>query len=193
LWWKLAQLQIDLDPLCLTMDGIYHFPNPLLKRSSIRKINLALPDGRISERTVIYNETTMNTYEVGRLLKKAIFGKVIHALELRNNGNDQYVRTGKEFAIKVYSKQTLRGLQGKTQEDPFREISALQFIGDDHPNLMGQVDCCSDEASIYSIMRFCPGNAFCNFISFRVFIFSCCFNHLFQVVSFSTTSTRMAL
>eukprot|EP01036_Dinobryon_divergens_P039097 gene39097-51460_t len=40
-------------------------------------------------------------------------------------------------------------------EDPIKEIAATQYIGNDHPNLIGQIECCTDENNIYSVMRFC--------------------------------------
>jgi serine/threonine protein kinase len=102
-------------------------------------------------------------------LKKALFGVVMHAVMLAPNGSGQYTRTDAHMAIKVYSKRTLRAYQGKTEENPVREITALQFLGDyptnqqtgvvgnSHPHIMGQIECCTDEDNIYSIMRFCRG------------------------------------
>ncbi len=139
------------------------FPDPVFKRSTIRKLNVLMQDNTIQKRTSIDNGSGQ-FYEIGKQLKKAIFGQVVHAMELKYLGNDQFLRTGKELAIKVYSKKTLRQYAGKTQEDPLREISALQFIGDEHPNIMGQIECCTDEDNIYSIMRFCKGGELFDYI-----------------------------
>lgn len=105
-------------------------------------------------------------YEVGRQLKRAIFGQVIHAILLvpSPEGGDLFVRTLSQMAIKIYYKDTLRALQGRTEENPLREITALQFVGDNHPNIMGQIECCADERNIYSIMRFCPGGELFDYI-----------------------------
>lgn len=35
--------------------------------------------------------------------------------------------------------------------------SFVHPIGDNHPNIMGQIECCADDDNIYSVMRFCPG------------------------------------
>lgn len=88
----------------------------------------------------------------------------MHAIMLRPLGGDNFARTETEVAIKVYSKKTLRALQGKTQENPLMEITALQFITDDHPNIMGQIECCTDEDNIYSIMRFVKGGELFDYI-----------------------------
>lgn len=37
-----------------------------------------------------------------------------------------------------------------------KELSAMQFIGE-HPNVMGQIECCQDRENVYSIMDFCDG------------------------------------
>jgi hypothetical protein len=37
--------------------------------------------------------------------------------------------------------------------------SSLPFPlpGDEHTNIMGQLECCTDEENIYSVMKFCKG------------------------------------
>jgi serine/threonine protein kinase len=128
------------------------------------------------ERKAVIESGSGHFYEIGTTLKKAIFGQVVLALLIMpspgntpgNAGeNDTFVRTNQQRAIKIYSKRTLRALQGQTAENPLVEITALQFIGDNHPNIMGQIECCTDEDNIYSIMRFCPGGELFDFIDER--------------------------
>lgn len=140
------------------------FPNPIIRKSSIRKVNIVLPNGSVLEKRTIIDSTFGRQYELGAQLKKAIFGQVMHAILLRPLGGDNFARTDSEVAIKVYSKKTLRALQGKTQENPLMEITALQFISDAHPNIMGQIECCTDDDNIYSIMRFIKGGELFDFI-----------------------------
>lgn len=125
------------------------------------------------EKRAIIESGSGHFYEIGTTLKKAIFGQVVRALLLApspgntplNNGeNDTFVRTDQERAIKIYSKRTLRALQGRTAENPLIEITALQYIGDNHPNIMGQIECCTDDDNIYSIMRYCPGGELFDFV-----------------------------
>ena len=132
------------------------FPNPIIRRSAMRKLNVVLANGSIEKKSAI-DAGSGRYYELGAQIRKAIFGYVIHAVLLRPIDGENFVRTESEMAIKVYSKKILRALQGKTQENPLMEITALQFIGDEHPNIMGQIECCTDEENIYSIMRFCRG------------------------------------
>jgi serine/threonine protein kinase len=69
-------------------------------------------------------------------------------------GEGMFRRTNEYFAIKVIAQDILHRLHGNIAEDPLREISALQCIGDNHQNIIGQVDCGRNDDSIYSVMRF---------------------------------------
>lgn len=163
------------------------FPNPLIRRSTIRKVEVII-DGVIVKRTVI-DSGVGRLYEIGTVIKKAIFGQVVRTVELilttrqaspeasvvsemgrttisastmESNTSSLpdiplYCRSNNNYAIKVYSKRILRAYQGRTAENPLTEITALQYIGDNHPNVMGQVECLTDDENIYSIMRYCNG------------------------------------
>lgn len=144
------------------------FPNPTIRRSTIRKLNVSIRNPisnviTIEEKSVIESGSG-NLYELGSVLKKAIFGQVVHAILLKRINEDTLFRTESYRAIKIYSKRILRSLQGKTQENPLMEISALQFIGDSHANLMGQIECCTDDENIYSVMRFIRGGEMYDYI-----------------------------
>jgi hypothetical protein len=104
------------------------FPNPVIRRSVMKKLNVLMNNGTIEKRTAI-DSGSGKVYELGAQLKKAIFGQVVHAILLRPLDADNFARTETEMAIKIYSKKILRALQGKTQENPLMEITALQFIG----------------------------------------------------------------
>jgi serine/threonine protein kinase len=149
------------------------FPGPTIGTARIRKVYV---NGQVGARKVLVADSGA-FYEIGTTLKKAIFGVVVLAMVVkpspkntpRNNGpDDMFARTEELRAIKIYSKRML--LIASTEdlcENPIREISALQSIGDSHPNLMGQIECCTDEDNIYSIMRYCPGGELFDFIDER--------------------------
>lgn len=140
------------------------FPAPQFKLATVRKVNILSKNNSAVERKSALDNNDGRLYEIGSLLKKAIFGQVVHAIGLQQVDDGHFVRTEHEFAIKVYSKRTLIQAQGRTQENPLREISALQFIGDNHPNIMGQIECCADDDNIYSIMRFIKGGELFDYI-----------------------------
>lgn len=141
---------ISEDPV--TSDSFPTSPaSPNFERGSIEKVN------------VLYSSSGAR-YELGRVLKKAIYGVVLHATLLspvltseQVNQHKAFTRTHVSFAIKIYSKELIASHSSQSKENPFMEVAALQFLGDHHPSIMGQVECCADEAYVYSIMRFCPG------------------------------------
>lgn len=140
------------------------FPTPQFKLCAVRKVNILTKKNTAVERKSALDNNDGRLYEIGSLLKKAIFGQVVHAIGLQQLDDGNFVRTNQEFAIKVYSKRALVAANGRTQENPLREISALQYIGDNHPNIMGQIECCADEDNIYSIMRFIKGGELFDYI-----------------------------
>lgn len=106
-----------------------------------------------------------NIYEIGRLLRDAIYGKVNHAIKLTQHAGEHFFRrTNEHFAIKIIYMTRLRQLHGNIAEDPLKEISALQHIGNHHANIIGQVDCGTDANNIYSIMRFASGGELLDYI-----------------------------
>jgi serine/threonine protein kinase len=152
------------------------FPEPDIIEGEMRRVNVRL-EGRIKPAVAL--EADGLCYEIRKTLKEAIFGKVVLAVVLapfvedvamgRKAPANLFVRTEELRAIKIHSCETLLKLQGTTQEDPLIEIAALQFIGDSHPNIMGQIACCMDASGnkIYSIMRYCPGGELFDFIDER--------------------------
>ena len=101
-----------------------------------------------------------NFYEFGRQLRGTIFGQVNHAIKvIRNEETGVYSRAQplQQYAIKIYFRSKLRELNGRSQENPHQEIAAMQFIGNDHVHVMGQIECCGDNDNIYSVMDFSDG------------------------------------
>lgn len=140
------------------------FPNPIIRKAQIRNLEVLVSEDVGFETKTALVSSSGQVYELGTQLKKAIFGQVIHALLITPMGDDRFMRSDRQMAIKVYSKKKLRLMQGKTQENPLMEITALQYIGDEHPNIMGQIECCTDDDNIYSVMRYCNGGELFDYI-----------------------------
>lgn len=111
-------------------------------------------------------------YEIGRILKEALFGYVYHACLLqkldtgptrrRSNSNNEefetvYVRSSPliEYAIKTYSRQAIAS-SGNQAENPVNELAAIQYIGS-LSYVIAQHECCHDRSFLYSIMEFMEG------------------------------------
>jgi serine/threonine protein kinase len=134
------------------------FPNPMIRPCQKVTVNVRLEDGTI-EQHIALTTNSGHIYELGEIIRNAIFGRVEYGIELEAipNSNNEYRRTENEVAIKIFLRERLRQLQGRTQENPLMEITALQFIGSQHPALIGQIECSMDNENIYSIMRFFSG------------------------------------
>ena len=147
------------------------FPIPEVKQATLRKVFLVLGTDKIVSRSAL-ETSNGNVYEIGRVLKDAIYGHVYHAILLYHqpnaanvdsmngsNGSDSYYCRAnplQQVAIKAYSKERIREYRGRTQENPIKELSSMQYLGD-HPNIMCQIECVEDRENIYSIMPFCDG------------------------------------
>lgn len=136
------------------------FPNPLIRRCTIRRVVINGNTGNILE------SGSGQSYEIGPMIKETIFGRVVSSAVVQKVGDieESYKRSTELRAIKVYSKNRLRALQGRTQENPLMEITAQQFVGDADPHVMGQIECCADEEHIFSIMRLCNGGELFDYI-----------------------------
>lgn len=160
------------------------FPDPIIVDGELKRILVQASNGDVTERACLVGADMV--MELGRKLKEAIYGFVHCACLLEKvEGNDRlYRRTSQVLAVKILIKSRIRQLQGRSQEDPmkvcisfispmwglildFQEIAALQFIGNMHPNIMGQICCLRDEKHIYSVMRFCNGGELYDYVDAR--------------------------
>ncbi len=91
--------------------------------------------------------------------KESLFGSVFRGwkLEEDENGNLIQLKESYQIAVKVFIKQKMSQFADSAADDPIQEFSALQYIGDSHPNLLGQIECLEDSSCYYSIMRYCSG------------------------------------
>jgi serine/threonine protein kinase len=159
----------------LTVGDPIPFPNPAIRPSSKGKALVYTDDDEEDDFNRRYHSDPVpeerpvlivqeHYYEVSEEpIRKAIFGQVLFGILLEltgqhSHGNQPiFRRSSTEVAIKVYYRDRLRSLQGRTQENPLMEITALQYLGDGHPGIVGQLECAMDSDNIYSIMRFYQG------------------------------------
>lgn len=174
-----SKVEVHVQPL--------EFPMPTVKPCALRRISLSIRN-KIETKSAL-ETANGNMYEIGRVLKDAIYGHVYHAVLVHpitdpallpsiSAGQTQSVATNQtattnqtltsnavvyarsdpvtQIALKVYSKDRIRQYRGKTQENPIKELSSMQFLGD-HPNIMQQIECVEDRENIYSVMPFCDG------------------------------------
>ena len=134
--------------------GPLSLPRPTVLQSAIGEVMI---DG-VSR--PVMEVSSGNLYELDRILRGTIFGQVNLAVKIHRTHEGVYSRVIplQYYAIKVYFRHKLQELQGRTQENPFQEIAAMQYVGNDNENVMGQIECCSDRENIYSVMDFSDGD-----------------------------------
>jgi len=140
------------------------FPDPTILKAKVSTGFVSLLDeltGSRSEQqvSVLYSSSGAR-YELGEVLKEAIYGAVIRARLLKPvpSSSPTFIRTSISYAVKVYSKELLFAAGDySNKENPIMELGALQYISGKHSNLIEQIECCADEEFIYSILRYYPG------------------------------------
>jgi serine/threonine protein kinase len=135
------------------------FPDPVIHAGGL-KLTQILVDRKVQVKMCLYSPSAV--YEIDRKVADCIFGQVHIALVLQrvpsSNANvTLYNRTTQKVAVKIILKRKIAAMGPDCIEDPMKEIAALQFVGNDHPNVLGQIDCISDANNFYSVMDFADG------------------------------------
>lgn len=140
------------------------FPPPRIDPCNVTKLWIATPSQeRIERICIIPSNNQQEIYAIeGNLYKESIYGSVhrgwlVKSSESSCENSAKYHQTSEYFqiAIKKYSKQKISRYQGA--DDPIQEFSALQYLGNEHENILGQLQCLEDENYYYSIMKYCTG------------------------------------
>lgn len=111
--------------------------------------------------------TTEAAYLVRKKLTKTTYGAIRVGVVLKRTRGDtetgadrsHWISTDEMVVIKMSSWQKIRQNRGqqRSQEDPLREVAALQLIGNHHPNVMGCHEALQDDRSLYVIMPYFNG------------------------------------
>jgi serine/threonine protein kinase len=160
------------------------FPQAIIGNCVIRSQLVLTSSNDVSYKEVLTCDSG-NLYELSIQIAESLFGNVYkgYCLHLANS-YDNFFRRGREVAIKTYPLDAILSKDRQLLEDPLKEISALQFIGCNHPNIIGQIECVKDVRFLYSIMPFCPGTELLQHINTKSFMSNNqARNMMFQIVS----------
>ena len=141
-------------------------PKPIIHSCTTKLCDVYDPGGVISQIEILLSDDGRAYKVEDRILKETIFGSVhcgfcLSALEV---GEGYAYDHNSLVAVKKYSKETIKNKGITTQENPLKEFAAMQFLGNDNPHLMGQLDCLEDNSYYYSIMTFCTGGELFSYI-----------------------------
>lgn len=142
------------------------FPTPTVVRGGCMKLPIHRPDGN-SRECLCMISSNGTVYELERKLCDAIYGQVRAACVLEEDVGNKvkvYNRTNVFVAIKILNMEKMREKMGTMTEDPLKELAALQFVGNEHPYLQGQIECVQDAHNIYSVLNLCTGGEMLDYI-----------------------------
>lgn len=69
----------------------------------------------------------------------------------------QWESTDEKVVMKISEWEKIHSMRGRHLEDPIKEISALQLLGDYHPHVQGTREVLQDNYNLYMIMPYLPG------------------------------------
>lgn len=69
----------------------------------------------------------------------------------------QWESTDDKVVMKISEWHKIHSMRGRHLEDPIKEISTLQMLGDYHPNVQGAIEALQDDNNLYTIMSYVPG------------------------------------
>eukprot|EP00541_Cyclophora_tenuis_P005719 CAMPEP_0116542362 /NCGR_PEP_ID=MMETSP0397-20121206/978_1 /TAXON_ID=216820 /ORGANISM="Cyclophora tenuis, Strain ECT3854" /LENGTH=452 /DNA_ID=CAMNT_0004066371 /DNA_START=1 /DNA_END=1359 /DNA_ORIENTATION=+ len=148
---------------------IYNVKNVLMRTKSSSKGNLHnnQNNGPTNRAYVIKKKVSKSIYGVIRLCVVLRRRAIIHPQQqLRRRRRDdglprdedvEWESTEELCVVKVSSWARMRQLRGRHLEDPIKEISAMQLIGNYHPNVLGCIEVLQDDEYLYTIMPYCAG------------------------------------
>jgi len=129
------------------------------------------------------NESNSDTaYLVTKKVSKTVYGRVSLCIVLKrikpssgshssggaqklegrqDDNNDcpsvEWESTDDQAAVKISEWKKIHELRGKHLEDPIKEISVMQLLGNYHPHVVGALDVFQDDKCLYTIMPYCGG------------------------------------
>ena len=89
---------------------------------------------------------------------------------IMHNGDDiSWEKTDQYVAIKVDKRSVMQRLHNgnttyRNPENPWKEISVMQLLGIEHPNVVKLLGAFSDDQSLYEVMHYCSGGNLSSFL-----------------------------
>lgn len=133
---------------------VHHIKNALMRESSSNQGNVTSPQC---------------AYLVKKQIRKTSCGSIHIAVRLQQR---RYIEKEKDgvpeeglhwestedlVAIKVSSWEKMLQRRGRNLEDPLKEASALQFVGNYHKHILGCIEVLQDIDHLYVVMPYCSG------------------------------------
>lgn len=76
----------------------------------------------------------------------------------KDDGMDiEWESTDSQVVLKISDFSKIHSMRGRHLEDPIKEISAMQLLGNYHPNVLGAVEVLQDDKYLYTVTRHLSG------------------------------------
>lgn len=137
------------------------FVDPALNPCELRRKQTVLTErGRhVVDRVLVVGDTL--AYGFVKNLQNCIYGKVVHAIELRWTPQDDAWRaTGAQTAVKCIQRDRydshMARRRGVLNEDPIKEISVMQHTTAASPNVLRMLGSYLDDSAVYVVLPYLP-------------------------------------
>lgn len=78
-------------------------------------------------------------------------------IDTEEDADVEWESTDELVALKASSWNKIRKFRGRHLEDPIKEVAALQYSGNYHPNVLGCIEILQDDDYLYTVMPYCTG------------------------------------
>jgi hypothetical protein len=154
------------------------FPAPCVHRC--HKIDIHARDHRSGtihflRNVLVRSEDSERAYFVTKKLTRTVYGSIRLCIVLRrrvtlsdanveeredspsNQPQIEWESTDLQAAVKISEFSKIHAMRGRHLEDPIKEISTLQLLGNYHPHVLGAFDVLQDDNFLYTFTRYLPG------------------------------------
>lgn len=122
---------------------------------------------------IVRIDNTDTAYFVTKKIGKSVYGSIRLGIVLKRRQRSpsqhaeerqdtqtpevEWESTDLQAAVKISEFTKIHAMRGRHLEDPIKEISAMQLLGNYHPHVLGTMDVLQDDNYLYTISRHLPG------------------------------------
>lgn len=140
------------------------FPEPNMITCICDYIDVGMPESNDHESGLCLI-SNLHCYQMEEtVFKLSLYGSIHRGWVLHKSTSSptSYHRLCHEFEIIVKKFRKIDVEMLSKADDPLQEFSALQYLGNDHPHVLGQIACLHDNEYYYSVMKYVDGGELCS-------------------------------
>ncbi|CAM9223909.1 unnamed protein product [Sphacelaria rigidula] len=143
------------------------FPEPAFAHG--RRETSQFPSDVNNRGFMLVSEASGRRWHVLSSVRVCGFGEVFRAVELVVLPSGEWGHEHSYFAVKEMKLNKIREIQGRSNEEPLKEVSVMQHLTRSgiHPNIISCTEVLHDSSSIYVVMPFCEGGELFDHVTAR--------------------------